>query len=170
MSSDDEDEAQPASKAKSRKKAPTKKRKADEAKEDDANKKQRSTNFSAEEDVLLARANVNRSQNGAVGTDQNAKKLWQEIKSVHDDLVVQEKIFAEDEVLLEREWSSLKNRHKRYIQKNVTKFVAIYRAEKEKNHSGWNDDKYMDECQKIFKERHDLLPLVCEGTPLHTVP
>ena len=148
MSSDED-----ASKAKSRKKAPTKKRKADEAKEEHANKKQRSTNFSAEEDVLLARAYVNRSQNGAVGTDQNAKKLWQDIKSVYDDLVVQEKIFAEDEEPLEREWASLKNRYKRYIQKNVTKFVAIYRAEKEKNHSGWNEDKYTEECLKIFKER-----------------
>ena len=54
-------------------------------------KKTRPRNFVEEEDVHLARAYVNISQDGAIGTNQTIHEFWKRIKEVFDKLVKEDK-------------------------------------------------------------------------------
>ena len=105
-------------------------------------KKSRPRNFVEEEDVILARAYVNISQDGAIGTNQTIHDFWKRIKEVFDKLVEDDK---ELEDMPERAPTALQNRFDRHIKPGINRFNSFYKALKESNPSGWNEEKFIDE-------------------------
>ena len=124
--------------------------------EDKVQKKKnvRPVNFIEEEDIFLCRALVNVSQDGAKGTDQTMQEYWERIKEKFDELVATDKVCLEKG---DRPWKSLQNRFDRHIRRQVNKYNSFYKAAKEKNPSGWNEENFIEEaCQNY---------LVAEGKP-----
>ena len=138
-------------------------------------KKSRPRNFVEEEDVILARAYVNISQDGAIGTNQTIHDFWKRIKEVFDKLVEDDK---ELEDMPERAPTALQNRFDRHIKPGINRFNSFYKALKESNPSGWNEEKFIDEscsnylqaegkpfgftkCFPILRECPRFDPMIC---------
>ena len=120
------------------------------------NKKKRPPNFVEEEDIILCRAVVNISQDSATGTDQTIEIYWQRIQSVFDELKGKD---DDLEDLPDRTSSALKNRFDRHIKPGINRFNGFYKALKDQNPSGWNEDKFIEEsCQNYLQAEGKPFP------------
>ena len=80
----------------------------------------RGVQWSEAEEVLLCKAHVNVSEDGAVGTDQSANAFWQRIAETFEELVTEarEDFPKRPAAALQTRWSSV-------IQKDVSLFASV---------------------------------------------
>lgn len=140
----------------------------------------RSSNYINEEDICLARAYINISQDNITGANQGGDRFWKHIKE-RFDILMNELIDAQTEELeksgeedgevisfLNRTADSLKNRWDKAIAKDVRLFNRFYRESKTPIKSGWSEENYIDDAEykwvvaeektggKKFRFRHVL--------------
>ena len=96
----------------------------------------------SEADFQLAQAWVQASQDPIIGTNQDGKSFWQTIKANFMKL---------SKTNEERSISSLQSRWSD-INKKATKFNGTYLQLKRLNRSGFNEEKYLEEALKLYKE------------------
>ena len=96
----------------------------------------------SEADFQLAQAWVQASQDPIIGTNQDGKSFWQTIKS---NFMKLSKTNEERSISsLQSQWSD--------INKKATKFNGTYLQIKRVPRSGFNEDKYIEEALKLYKE------------------
>ena len=104
--------------------------------------------MSKDEDLLLARAHVNATENPVKGAGQKLKILWAQIKKNFDTLCLDKLGLVQ-----ERSQESLKNRWSRFIQKDVSCFNKCYKQSKDKCPSGKTEqdliEDAMEKCLEI---------------------
>ena len=93
----------------------------------------RTKNFTPIEDVLLCRAYVNISQDPIKGNDQKIGVLWENIYTKFIELKKDE---GETEVGHQRDITSIMNRFKRHISKDVQLFNGMLGRIRSKKESG----------------------------------
>ena len=126
------------------------KKKTDTAAPGKEERKKRPPNFVEEEDIILCKAVVNVSQDAAVGTNQTQDECWQRITAVFNELKGKD---TDPEDLPERAPSALKNRFDRHIRPGMNGFNGFYKALKDQNPSGWNEDKFMEESLQNYLQK-----------------
>ena len=107
----------------------------------------RPTNFSKEEDLMLAKAFVNATEDPIKGAGSKQKLFWAQVKKGFDTLCL-----SELEISQQRTQESLKNRWLRHISKEVQYFNKYYKQIKEKNPSGKTEQNMIEDSMELYLE------------------
>jgi len=110
-------------------------------------KKSPMANFKIAEDVWIARAFINASEDAVTGVGQKSQAFWNKISEVYHLLKRKD---PEGSKYVKREVASLQNRWKRHIRPDCTLWLSIAKRLEHNKRSGWNHTKYMEECRKLF--------------------
>jgi hypothetical protein len=108
--------------------------------------KLRSSNFQVDEDVDLCRAFVNVSQDPNFGNDRKADDFWKIVLERYNTLRKQEV-----DVVVERDYKSIKNRFQRHIGKGVQEWNPYFRRIKLDMPSGTPESEYMQIASERFR-------------------
>jgi hypothetical protein len=123
------------------------------------------TNWTKQEDVFLCIAFVNVSEDPVVGTGQKSKEFWSRVNKMFKELVKKRSSELEEWVRnTNREETSMQNRFKKLIAKNVLLFNPYYSKVKKAKPSGMQEDdiraeaaeQYLDFYNEQFKFMHCL--------------
>ena len=115
-----------------------------------ATKKKRPPNFSAEEDVILARCFVSASLNPIVGSEKKQEVFWSDVRDSFMLLYMSEVEVQDPAVLSGRTWKSLEQRFKRKTQPDVMKYISIQRNNKIV--SGQDVESWNESLKILFKQ------------------
>jgi hypothetical protein len=133
--------------------APTKKkRKKKSAVESPTkNKEKRQANFSPDEDYMLCCAYINVSVDPIIGVGQKSETFWTRVLEKY--LLLTEQYLADNgDELPVRNSASLQQRWKKRIANSMQLWNKFYRQVKSVKRSGWNEDNYLEEASKLYKE------------------
>ena len=149
-----------APKKKTKKRLPTKKPTEDTDSDEEEvvppeerkEKAKRPPNFIEEEDIYLCKAHVNVSQDGAKATDQTIEQFWQRIYDLWSPLQ-QDCAACKAAKLPKRDWRAMQSRFSRRIRPAINRYNGYYKALKDSNPSGWNEEKFHTEtCDKFLED------------------
>ena len=99
-------------------------------------------------DGALCKAWLAASEDSINGTGQKAKSFWSSVFEVRVNLLCNEAPDGENSAT-DRTQSSVQSRWGT-INREVTKFCGIHAQVKSVAKSGWNDDNYYDEAEKLY--------------------
>jgi len=106
-------------------------------------------NFKVQEDVLLARAYANVTTDPVHGTDQKSDMFWSNVLLKYNILMNKQPKALQ----VPRTSDSLRLRWQRTLNKDVQLFNACYSRLLNKNPSGWNEEKIMEEAKKMYTQQ-----------------
>jgi hypothetical protein len=116
----------------------------------------RGINFTTLEDCHICRAYVNCTSNGLVGNDQKAESFWKGVCGKFHQLLDDDEAI---EVVLQRTWSSIRNRFQKHIAPTVQKWNRYFKQVCECPPSGTPENEwpqiaanqYRDDVGKPFQ-------------------
>ena len=120
--------------------------------EESSKKEKRQANFSQDEDFMLCCAYVNVSVDPIVGVGQKAETFWTRVLEKY--LLLTEKHLSDSGAELPvRNTDLLQQLNKKKIGYSMQLWNKFYRQiNKAVKRSGWNEDNYVDEASKLYKE------------------
>ena len=114
--------------------------------------KKRMRNFVQEENIWLARAYVNVSENPVKGVGQKIDVFWRQIKQSFDVLKAEEGYQESQTKDVDWSWEQLRERFQRSIARPVLKFNKYYKQVKTDNPSGANQDDILELAAERYRE------------------
>ena len=114
--------------------------------------KKRTRNFVQEENIWLARAYVNVSENPVKGVGQKIDVFWRQIKQSFDVLKAEEGYQESQTKDVDWSWEQLRERFQRAIARPVLKFNKYYKQVKTENPSGANQDDILELAAERYRE------------------
>ncbi|KAJ3094728.1 hypothetical protein HDU96_001500 [Phlyctochytrium bullatum] len=102
-------------------------------------------NFSAKEDVWIARPYKDVTTDPAIGTDQTSEVYYQKIADVFNSSIRNTPDFVQH-----RETQSIKSRWQNALQPALAKFTSLMAKSLDQEQSGWNLDDYMASAGEVY--------------------
>jgi len=117
-------------------------------------KKTRTANYSKAEDVTLAKAFVNVSENPITGNYQKAGAFWANVRKKFYDMA------KENDVTIpaNRTATSLTNRFQKQLQKNLNEWNGCYKQIKDSKPSGTTEDNMRNMADELYSELNEARP------------
>ena len=117
-------------------------------------KKTRTPNYSKAEDVILAKAFVNVSENPITGNDQKAGTFWANVCKKFYDMAKENDVA----IPVNRTTTSLTNRFQKQLQKNLNEWNAFYKQIKDSKPSGTTEEDMRNMADELYSEMNDARP------------
>lgn len=112
----------------------------------DVGTRMKNRNFTTDEDIFLSMAFVNASTSPVLGNDQKADDFWRHVKENFQTLCSSKGLSHSST----RDASSLRNRFKRHIQREVNIWNGYFKRIKAKNQSGKTEADLVDDATKEY--------------------
>ena len=111
--------------------------------------RRRTSNYTELEDVLITKAFVSVSKDPINGSQQRANIFWAKVHQKYKLMIAQQDKINQPEV---RTMDSVKQRYTKTIARETGKFNKFYISIKNQNKSGWNEDNYVEEAERLYEE------------------